>query len=89
MSTSLSNLVHNSSGIYDKERKKYMERKKIRLSCEFIAFKNVWFDYKCKESEKSYTELTNESIKNFPILYKFCNGDLDKFFLLLRKVLYP
>ena len=41
MSTSLSNLVHNSSGIYDKERKKYMERKKIRLSCEFIAFKNV------------------------------------------------
>ena len=25
------------------------------------------------------------SIKNFPITYQFCNGDLDKFVLLLRK----
>ena len=29
--------------------------------------------------------VANESIKNFPTLYKFCNGDLNKFFLLLRK----
>ena len=28
-------------------------------------------------------------IKNFPTLYKFCNGDLNKFFLLLRKGIYP
>ena len=26
---------------------------------------------------------------HFPALYKFCNGDLDKFFLLLRKGIYP
>ena len=38
--------------------------------------------------QKSYTKLTNESIKNFPNLYKFCNGDLNKFFLLLRKGIY-
>ena len=34
-------------------------------------------------------KLTNESIKNCPTLYKFCNGDLNKFFLLLRKGIYP
>ena len=46
-------------------------------------------NYKCKECKKSYTKLTNESIKNFPTLYKFDNGDLNKFFLLLRKGIYP
>ena len=72
-----------------KNVKKYMERKKIRLNCEFIGFKNGRLNYKCKECKKSYTKLTNESIKNFPTLYKFCNGDLSKFFLLLRKGIYP
>ena len=37
--------------------------------------------YKC-------TKLTNESIKSFPTLYEFCNGDLNKFFLLLSKGIY-
>ena len=64
-------------------------KKKIRLNCEFIGFKNGSLNYKCKECKKSYTKLTNKSIKNFPTLYKFCNGDLDKFFLLLRKGIYP
>ena len=89
MSTSLSNLVDNLSGVYDKECKKCMERKKIRLNCEFIGFKNGRLNYKCKECKKSYTKVTNESIKNFPTLYKFCNSDLNKFFLLLRKDIYP
>ena len=38
MSTSLSNLVDNLSGVYDKEYKKCMERKKNRLNYEFIGF---------------------------------------------------
>ena len=63
--------------------------KKNRFICEFIGFKNGRLNYKCKECKKSYTKLTNESIKNFPTLHKFCNGDLDKFFLLLRKGIYP
>ena len=46
-------------------------------------------NYKCKECKKSYTKVTNESIKNFPTLYKFCNGDLNTFFLPLRKGIYP
>ena len=45
--------------------------------------------YKCKECKKLYSKLTNESIKIFPTLYKFYNVDLDKFFLLLRKGIYP
>ena len=89
MSTSLSNRVDNVSGVYDKECTKCMERKKIRLNCEFIGFKNGRLNYKCKECKKSNTKLANESIKNFPTLYKFCNGDLNTFFLLLRKGIYP
>ena len=41
MSTSLSNLVDNLSGVYDKECKKCIERKKYRLNCEFIEFENA------------------------------------------------
>ena len=89
MPASLPNLVNNLSRVYDKECKKCMERKKIRLNCEFIGFANGRLNYKCEECKKSYTKLTNESIKNFPTLYKFCNGDLNKFFLLLRKGSYP
>ena len=68
MSTSLSSLVGNLSGVYDKECKKCMKRKKIRLNCKFIGFKNGRLNYKCKECKKSYTKLANDSIKNFPTL---------------------
>ena len=66
MSISLSNLVDNVSGVYDKECKKCMERKKSRLNCEFIKCKTGRLNYKCKECKKSYTKLANELIKNFP-----------------------
>ena len=46
-------------------------------------------NYKCKECKKSYSKLTNESIKTFQTWYKFYNVDLNKFFLLLRKRIYP
>ena len=39
--------------------------------------------------QKIMPKLTNESIKNFPTLHKFCNVDLHKIFLLLRKGVYP
>ena len=68
MSISLSNLVDNVSGVYDKKSKKCMERKKSRLNCEFIKCKTGRLNYKCKECKKSYTKLANELIKNFPAL---------------------
>ena len=86
MSTSLSNRVDNLSGVHAKE---CIKGEKIRLNCEFIGFKNGRLNYKCKECKKSYTKIVNESIKKFPTLYKFCNGDLNRFFLLLRKGIYP
>ena len=89
MQTLLSNLVDNLSGIYDKEYKRCMERKKIKLNCKFAGFKSGRLNYKYKESKKSCTKVLSEPIKNFPTLYKYCNSDLNKFFLLLRKVIYP
>ena len=89
MSTSLSNLVDDLSGVYDKECMRCRERKKIRLNCEFIRFKNGRLNYKCKECKKPHSKVINESIKKFPTLYKFRNGNLNKFFLLLRKGIYP
>ena len=44
-------------------------------------------NYTCKECKISCTKTLNG--KNFPTLYKFFNGDLNKFFLLLRKGIYP
>ena len=64
------------------------KERKNRLNCEFTGYKNGRLNYKCKECKKSYTKVANESIKNFPTLYKFCNGDLNKFFVLLRKGIY-
>ena len=31
----------------------------------------------------------NDLVKKFPNTYQFCNGDLNKFVLLLRKDVYP
>ena len=39
----------------------------------------------CKTPAKSINGL----IKKFPSVYQFCNGDLNKFVLLLRKGVYP
>ena len=61
-----------------------MERKKIRSECEFIGLKD-----KCKECNDISAKSIDELIKKFPRTYKFCNGNLNKFVLLLRKGVYP
>ena len=38
---------------------------------------------------KKCFKLINESIRNFPNTNQFCNGDLNKFVLLLKKGVYP
>ena len=42
---------------------------------------------KVSEINKEISQI--ELIKTFPNTYKFSNGDLNKFYLLLRKVVYP
>ena len=89
MSTSLSSLVDNLSEIYKKECKSCKERKKIMSECIFIGLKNNRLHYKCKEcNDESYKSI-NGLNKKFPNTYRFCNGDVNKFILLLRKGVYP
>ena len=40
---------------------------------------------RCEECKK----ITEGLIRKFPSIYQFCNGDLNKFVLLLRKGIYP
>ena len=42
-----------------------------------------------KKCKKRCTKSKNGLIKKFPRIYKFCNGDLNKFALLIRKGVYP
>ena len=66
-----------------------MERRKINSKCTFIGLRNNRLNYKCKECGKRCFKSTNRLIKNFPNMYQFCNGDINKFVLLLRKGVYP
>ena len=43
---------------------------------------------KNKEEEWRMERPINELIKKFPSIYLFCNGNLNKFVLLLRKGIY-
>ena len=62
---------------------------KCKGKCEFIGFKNDRLHYRCKKCKKRCTKSKDGLIKKFPRIYKFCNGDLNKFVLLLRKGVYP
>ena len=89
MQSKLSDLADNLSEINNKDCKKCMERKKIRSQSEFIALKDNRLKYKCKECNDISAKSINELIKKFPRTHEFCNGNLNKFVLLLRKGVYP
>ena len=57
--------------------------------CEFIGFKNDRLHCRCENVKKTCTKSKDGLIKKFPRIYKFCNGDLNKCVLLLRKGFYP
>ena len=89
MRSKLSDLVDNLSEINNKDCKTCIERKNIKSECEFIGFKNNRLNYRCKECKGISTKSINELIEKFPTTYQFCNGDFNKFVLLLRKGVYP
>ena len=90
MSTSLSELLDNISGIFNSiECKSCIEKMKINSECCFLGLKNNRLIYKCKECKEEWKWPINELIEKFPDIYQFCNGDLNKFVLLLRKGAYP
>ena len=46
--------------------------------------------FRCFECKKNYKkDFNKELINRFSSTYKFCNGDINKFILLLRKGVYP
>ena len=84
MSTSLSNLVsnlseglHNGRCIYCKSCLDYMTNKDEQL---------IFTCFRCKKNYKKY--FNKELIQKFSNTHKFCNGDLNKFILLLRRGVY-
>ena len=85
MSTALSSLADNVSEIYNKK----CINKSCKSECEFIKLKNNRLQYKCYECKKIQLKPINELIKKFPKTYRFCNRDINKFILLLRKGVHP
>ena len=46
--------------------------------------------FRCFDSKKNYKkDFNNELIKRFASIYEFCNEDINKLILLLRKSAYP
>ena len=86
---SLSSIANSISEINKKECKTCMERKNIKSECDFIGIKDNQLSYKCKKCNKKWLKPVNELIKKFSSIYQFCNDDLNKFVLLLRKGVYP
>ena len=85
MSTSLSKLVDNlSEGLHNNKC----------LDCEscldYTRTKNEKLILKCFHCKTYYEkDFNKELIKRFASTYEFCNGNLNKFILLLRKSVYP
>ena len=85
MSTSLSNLVSNlSEGLHN-------DRCIDCKSClDSMTTKDEQLIFRCFRCKKNYEKNFNEDlIQRFANTYEFCNGDLNKFILLLRKGFYP
>ena len=89
MQSRLSDLVDNLSEINNKDCKTCVERKNIKSECDFIWLKNNRLNYSCKECVGTSTKSINALIEKFQSVYQFCDGDLNKFVLLLRKGVYP
>ena len=63
--------------------------KSCESKCEFKGLKNNKLSFNCKECRKKQLKPINGLMKKFPNTYKFCNNDINKFILLLRKGVYP
>ena len=86
MSASLSDLVDNMSGVFNSIE--CTEKVKINSECCFVGLKSTRLIYRCREFKKEWKRPIEELIRKFPSVYQFCNSDLNKFVLLLRKGVY-
>ena len=85
MSTSLSNLVNNLS-----ERVHNDKCTDCKSCLDYMTTKDEQLIFRCFECKKKYVKNFNKKlIKRFVNIYEFCNGDINKFILLLKKGVYP
>ena len=84
MSSSLSKLVDNlSEGIHNNKCAD------CKSNLDYIKTKNEKLIPECYNCKQCYRKKFNkELIKRFISTYEFCNNDLNKFVLLLRKGVY-
>ena len=55
-----------------------------------MVFKVDQLIFRCLECKKNYKkDFNKELIKRFANIFEFCNGDINKFILLLRKGVHP
>ena len=88
MARLLASLVDNLSEINNKDCKKCMQKNKIKSECQYIKHKDNRLIYKCNKcDDKSYRSVYDLT-ERFRNTYQFCNKDLSKFILLLRKGVY-
>ena len=85
MSTSLSSLVNNLS------EEVHNDKCTNCKSClDYMTTKDEQLTFRCFSCKKNYEkDLNKELIQRLKNIYEFCNGDLNKFILLLRKGVYP
>ena len=85
MSASLSSLVDNLS------EKLYSDKcKDCKSELDYMSVKHNQLIFQCPECKKNYKkDFNKESTKRFTNTYEFCNEDINKFILLLRKGVYP
>ena len=85
MATSLSKLVDNlTDNIHN------YKCIKCKSNLCFVRAINEKLTFKCIDCEKECEkEFNKELIERFANTYKFCDNDLDKFIMLLRKGVYP
>ena len=62
---------------------------KNNSECCFVGLKNNRLICRCKECNEEWKRPIEGLIRKFPSIYQFCNGNLNKFILLLRKGVYP
>ena len=85
MASSLSKLVDNlSEGIHNNKCVN------CNYCLDYIKIKIEKLILECYNCKQRYKKIFNkELIKRFASTYSFCNNDLNKFILLLRKGVYP
>ena len=85
MSSSLSNLVDNSSEVVHSDK-----CTDCKSCLEYMMFKDDQLIFRCFECEGNYKkDFNKELIKRVANIYEFCNENINEFILLLRTGVHP